>query len=332
LGETTAPTKGENCVTATERLAEHDVLEVAHRYRNWGRWGDKDELGTLNHIDTECVLAAIGLARQGKVISCALPYDDKGPQNGSYGRVNPIHFMLQDGGDATTGAQDHLAGLKYADDAIYMPLQCGTQWDALSHVFFDGKMYNGYPQELVTSQGTSISGIEKMSEKVVGRGILLDIPRHLGVDWLEPGHGVSGEQLQDCADKVGVEVKRGDIVLVRTGAIHMAHVMGSWGTYAGGDAPGLALSGAAWLCENEVAGVATDTWGMEVRPNETDEIFQPLHVVLIVNAGMLVGEIFDLDKLATDCADDGIYEFLFVAPPLPFTGAVGSPLNPLAIK
>ena len=319
-------------MSATNRLSATDILEVAHSVRNWGRWGENDELGTLNLIDADCILAAVALVRQGKVISCALPYDDNGPQNGSYGRVNPMHFMLQDGGDAAIGAQDHLAGLKYADDAIYMPLQCGTQWDALSHVFYDGKMYNGYPQELVTSKGTSISGIEKMSEKVVGRGILLDLPRHLGVEWLEPGRGVSAVELQNCAEQVEVDVGRGDIVLVRTGAITMARQTGTWGTYPGGDAPGLSLSAARWLCERQVAGVATDTWGMEVRPNETDEIFQPLHVVLIVNAGMLVGEIFDLDKLAVDCAHDRIYEFLFVAPPLPFTGAVGSPLNPLAIK
>ena len=119
---------------------------------------------------------------------------------------------------------------------------------------------------------------------------------------------------------------------MRTGALAMARANGEWGTYAGGDAPGLDLSAAEWLCEHEVAGVATDTWGMEVRPNQTDEIFQPLHLVLLVNAGMLVGEIFDLEKLSADCVSDGVYEFMFVAPPLPFTGAVGSPLNPLAIK
>ena len=314
------------------KITAQDVVSMGERYRNWGRWGENDEVGTLNFIDPAKVVAATKLVRQGKVISCALPYDADGPQNGSYGRVNPIHLMLQDGGDAATGAQDHLAGLRYADDAVFMPLQSGTQWDGLSHVFFEGKMYNGYSQTLVTSSGTTVSGIEKMAARVVGRGVLLDIPRVRGVEWLEPGYGISGDELQACADTAGLQVGTGDIVLVRTGSILMARETGTWGSYAGGDAPGLMLSSAAWLCEREVAAVATDTWGMEVRPNETDEIFQPLHVVLIVNAGMLVGEIFDLEQLAMDCASDGVYEFLFVAPPLPFTGAVGSPLNPLAIK
>jgi kynurenine formamidase len=316
----------------TQKISAADVLKIAHRCSNWHRWGETDELGTVNFIDDESVRRAAALVRKGKVFSCALPYDAEGPQNGSFGRVNPIHFMLQDGGDASIGAQEHLAGLRYADDAIYMPLQCGTQWDALSHVFYGGFMYNGYPQELVSSSGTSISGIEKMADKIVTRGILLDIPRKQGLEWLEPGTGISAADLDACAEAAGASPQRGDIVLVRTGAISMARATGTWGTYSGGDAPGLALSAAEWLCEKEVAGVATDTWGMEVRPNETSEIFQPLHVVLIVNAGMLVGEIFDLDELAADCSSDGCYEFMFVAPPLPFTGAVGSPLNPIAIK
>lgn len=314
------------------KVSAAEVLEVAHRCRNWQRWGEKDELGTVNLIDRDCILRAAALVKTGRVISCALPYDADGPQNGGFGRVNPIHVMLQDGGDAAIGAQNHLAGLRYADDAVYMPLQSGTQWDALSHVFYDGVMYNGYPQGLVSSSGTSISGIEKMADKIVTRGVLLDIPRHRGIEWLDPGVGVSADDLSECADAAGITVERGDIVLVRTGAIAMARKTGTWGTYSGGDAPGLTISAAEWLCKSEVAGVATDTWGMEVRPNETDEIFQPLHVILIVNAGMLVGEIFDLDELGADCASDGKYEFMFVAPPLPFTGAVGSPLNPIAIK
>ena len=107
---------------------------------------------------------------------------------------------------------------------------------------------------------------------------------------------------------------------------------GSWGNYSGGPAPGLSLTVAEWLANNEIAGYATDTWGTEVIPNETPDVFQPLHCVAIVNMGMLVGEIFNLEELAADCAADGVCEFLFVAPPLTITGAVGSPINPQAIK
>lgn len=315
-----------------QKYTADQVLEIAHRCRNWGRWGDRDELGTVNHIDADSVVRAAQLVRKGKVISCALPYDQQGPQSGTFGRVNPIHTMLLDGGDATNDTQAHLKGLRYADDAVYMPLQSGTQWDALSHIFYDGHMYNGYPQELVTSKGAALNGIEKLADKVVTRAILLDVARLLGVDWLEPGYGVSGDELTACCEAVGLTPERGDVVLVRTGAIAQFRATGSWGTYAGGDSPGLAISAAEWLVERDVAGVATDTWGMEVLPNETDELFQPLHIILVLNAGLLVGEIFDLDALAQDCAEDGVYEGMFVAPPLPFTGAVGSPLNPIVVK
>ncbi len=309
-----------------------EMLEIAHRHRNWGRWGENDELGTVNLISPESIVRAAGLVRQGQVISCALPYDADGPQSGVNGRVNPIHQMIATGTDAKAGAQDWIPGLRYADDTIYMPLQCGTQWDGLSHVFYDGCMYNGYPMERVSSTGADVNAIDKMKDKVVGRGVLLDIPRHLGKSWLEPGEGVSGELLQACADAEGVEVGEGDILLVRTGHMALVRHEGGWGSYAGGDAPGINMSGAEWLCEKDVAALATDTWGVEVRPNEVDDFMQPLHVVMIVNAGLLVGEIFDLEALADDCAEDGVYEFMFVGPPLPFTRAVGSPLNPLAIK
>jgi kynurenine formamidase len=107
---------------------------------------------------------------------------------------------------------------------------------------------------------------------------------------------------------------------------------GGWGDYAGGNAPGLSFHAADWMHRHEIAAIATDTWGMEVRPNEIPDSFQPLHQVCIPNIGLTIGEIFHLDELAEDCGRDRVYEFFFVAPPLPITGAVGSPINPLAIK
>lgn len=319
-------------VASARPVTIDDVHALCDQYRNWGKWGPDDQLGTLNYIEPAMITAAAALVRRGKVISCALPYDGDGPQNGWGGRVNPLHFMLQDGGDVAIGAQDHMARLRYADDAIYMPLQCGTQWDALSHVFYDGKMYNGYGLEHVSSTGATRNAIHLMTEKVVGRGVLLDIPRHRGVPWLEPGEGIGSAELAECARRQGVTVGRGDFVLIRTGNLAMCREQKSWGTYSAGDAPGLCLDAVHFVCGRELAGIATDTWGMEVRPNELPDFFQPLHVVLLVSAGLLIGEIFDLDKLADDCAADGVYEFMFAAGPLPFTKAVGSPLNPMAIK
>lgn len=309
-----------------------DVKALADKYKNWGRWGDDDQLGTLNYITPQKIVDASGLVKQGKVVSLAIPFDDNGPQTGSFGRFNPIHFMLQDGGDVSIGAQDHLPNIQYTDDAVTMPLQCATQWDALAHILYRGKMYNGYEAHHVNSTGAKKNGMENAKDKIVSRGILLDIPRYKGKQWLEPGEAVYPEDLDGAAAMGKVSVGTGDIVLVRTGQIGQVRADGSWGEYSGGSAPGLGVDCAQWICEHEIAGYATDTWGTEVIPNETPDIFQPLHMILIVHAGVLVGEIFDLEGLAEDCANDGVYEFLFVAPPLPITGAVGSPINPQAIK
>lgn len=309
-----------------------DVKALADKYKNWGRWGDDDQLGTLNYITPQKIVDASGLVKQGKVASLAIPFDDNGPQTGAFGRFNPIHFMLQDGGDVSIGAQDHLPNIQYTDDAVTMPLQCATQWDALAHILYRGKMYNGYEAHHVNSTGAKKNGMENARDKIVSRGVLLDIPRYKGKQWLEPGEAIYPEDLDGAAAMGKVSVGTGDIVLVRTGQIGQVRADGSWGEYSGGSAPGLGVDCAQWICEHEVAGYATDTWGTEVIPNETPDIFQPLHMILIVHAGVLVGEIFDLEGLAEDCANDGVYEFLFVAPPLPITGAVGSPINPQAIK
>ncbi len=315
-----------------EKYTMDDVKSLSQKYKNWGKWGASDQLGTLNYITSEKVIDAAKLVKQGKTFSLAIPFDDKGPQTGSFGRFNPIHFMLQDGGDIIAGAQNHLPTIRYTDDAVTMPLQCATQWDALAHIMYEDRMYNGFAANEVTSSGAKKNGIENAKSKIITRGVLLDIPRYKGKNWLEPGEAIYPADLDGAAAKAKVSIGTGDIVLVRTGQIAQVRAEKNWGTYSGGPAPGLGVACAAWLCEKQVAGYATDTWGTEVIPNETLDVFQPLHVILIVHAGMLVGEIFDLEELADDCARDGIAEFLFVAPPLPITGAVGSPVNPQAIK
>jgi kynurenine formamidase len=312
--------------------------EYCTRFRNWERWGPEDEIGTLNLITPEVIARAATLVRRGKVISCALNFDTNGPQTGAFGRVNPIHSMVATGTDHATGRQK-LAGFEtlpfgwgFADDQITMFLQCGTQWDGLGHIFRHGKMYGGRDASLVSSTGAARNGIEHYKNKIVSRGVLLDIARDRGVDALRPGEPIYIEDLDACAARQRVSVEPGDIVLVRTGDVGRRLKERSWGTFSAGDAPGLSFLTAPWLYDRRIAGLATDTWGAEVRPNELPGSFQLLHLVMVVNMGLLVGEIFDLEALAEDCAADGVYEFMFVAPPLPITRAVGSPINPQAIK
>ena len=321
----------EAAVSATrDRLTLQDLEASAARNRQWGRWGPDDEFGTLNHITPEAVAAAARLVRRGQVFALALNFDANGPQRGPV-RFNPIHTMSFTGSDACLGHTDWL-GLRFADDIVTMPLQCGTQWDGLAHVFYQDRMWNGYDARLVTASGAARNGIEKVRDRLVGRGVLLDVPRFLSLPWLPDGYGISAEDLQHCAAAQKVEIRRGDLLLVRTGQMERCLGQHDWGIYAGGDAPGLKFSTADWVRRAELAAVATDTWGVEVRPNEIPGTFQPWHTVAIPMIGLTLGERFYLKDLAEECARDGVYEFLLCAAPLPFTGAVGSPANPIAIK
>lgn len=314
------------------------VRALGERYRNWGRWGDDDQRGTLNLVEPEHIVRAASLVKTGKAISMALPFDDAGPQTGAIGRFNPIHLMIRDGADAIAGSavRDFYGGVdkhfRGTDDIIIMPLQSGTQWDALGHVVFENVIYNGFGADWVSSKGALRNDVRQGAGGMVGRGVLLDLPLAQGVAWLEPGHVIDAAQLDQAAAHAGVEVGRGDFVFVRTGNMTMYRHRETWGDYAGGPAPGLGLGSVEWIGDREIAAIATDTWGFEVRPNETANVAQPLHIVLIVHMGLWLGEIFDLDPLADDCAGDAVSEFLFCGPPLPFTRAVGSPLNPMAIK
>ncbi|MBI2871929.1 MAG: cyclase family protein [Chloroflexi bacterium] len=308
------------------------IIQLAEKYRNWGRWGPEDELGTLNFVTPEKVTRACSLVKKGRVFSLAIPFDATGPQHPSptNRRFNPIHVMLRTGGDAF--AQGEPPIMASSDDMVSMPLQCATQWDSLAHVFYRGTMYNNRPATLVTGTGAEKNSIDRTKDRMAGRGVLLDVARHKGARWLEPGYAITAQDLDDCARRQRVQVEQGDFLLVRTGHQTLCRSRGDWGEYAGGDAPGLSLMTVPWLHEKEVASVASDTWGVEVRPNEVPDVRQPWHAVVIPNLGLAVGEIFHLDELAEACAADGVYEFLFVAPPIPITRAVGSPVNPMAIK
>ena len=321
---------------ATRKLTMSDIRAAAERLKNWGRWGKDDELGTLNFTEPQDIVAAARLVQKGKVISLALAYDAKGPQGGKtnypvLGRFNPIHVMTRTGTDAYSGVLDHRK-IRGADDIIIMPLQCGTQWDGLGHIFYGDHMWNGYDCRTVTSAGAQKGGIENTREKMVGRGVLLDIPRMLGMAHLPDGFAVTCDHLDKAERHFAVAVGRGDYLLVRTGQMEAKLAAETWDGYSGGDAPGLAFETLDWLHKKQVAAIVTDTWGVEVRPNETEEANQPWHWIAIPIMGLTVGEIFYLAELAKDCAEDKRYEFMFVAPALPITGAVGSPTNPLAIK
>ena len=222
-------------------------------------------------------------------------------------------------------------GFRYSDDEVSMSLQCGTQWDALAHVHYDGFLYNGFPSSLITDEGVGACGIEQLRRGVLGRGVLLDVAAARSARWLDDGDAISPEELDLCAEAEGITVRPGDIVLVRTGRMARMRAEGGWGMYSQGHSPGLSIACAEWLHQHDVAAVASDTVGVEVMPSEVADCYMPLHMVALRDLGVHFGEIFDLEELGDACRSEGRFEFFFSAPPIPFTGATGAPVNPVVV-
>jgi kynurenine formamidase len=315
-------------------MSEEALRTLAMQVRNWGKWGPDDEIGTLNYITPETIAEAARLVTAGKVFALGIPLDRNGPQSGTRQRFNPIHTMFRDGGDRprTPAQVAEMQGYGGSDDWIVMPLQCVTQWDSLAHIFYEGKMWNGYDADLVTSSGAARNSIDKTKDKIAGRGVLLDVARYKGVRALEPGYAISVADLEGTAAAEKVEVKRGDILLVRTG--HMSRYLdrNDWRYFDLDPFPGISIHATPWLHARQIAAIASDNYAVEVRPSELPAFRNPFHVLAIPNMGLTLGEIFFLEELAADCAADGRWAFLLAAPPLPVVRGVGTPINPYALK
>lgn len=301
------------------------IDELISRVSNWGRWGDDDQLGTLNYITEERVAAAAQLIKHGRVIPLGVPLEAAGPQSTAPRRYNPIHFVDQLPRDLRLPGE-----VGVADDVVLLPLQAVSQWDSLAHVSYRRKIYGGHGEDRVTSHGAEVNSILEISGKVAGRGILADFPTELGVEHLEAGYAITAEDLDRNLASRGVSAHSGDILLVRTGFMRLCRER-AWQGYHG-DAPGLGLSTITWLHEHEIAAVATDTASLEVKPFDVPDLGVPFHAVALVHMGLLLGEIFDLEGLSEACSFDGEYEFFLVAAPLPVAGGIGSPVNPYACK
>jgi kynurenine formamidase len=299
----------------------------AGEVNNWGRWGDADQRGTANLLTPERVAAAAALVKTGKRFSLGLPIG--GVPTPGY-RSEPLHLFESTTGDKVLGEQ----GLQYSDDYLVLNLQATTQLDGLSHFGAGGRLYNGYWAGVVTSHGGAKRlGVHHLADGIVGRGVLLDVARQQGGDRLDPGFVIGPDELDAAAAAHGVEVRAGDVLMVRTGWL------GWWMDEANGgerpgydDLPGVSPRCVPWLAERDVAFLATDTLAVEVVPPEEGMPPMALHVGALRDLGLLLGELFDLDELAADCAGDGVYECFVVAAPLPVVNGVGSPLNPIAIK
>ncbi len=304
-----------------------EFTDLADAVRNWGRWGPDDELGTINLVTPEVRRRAAACVRSGRALSLALPLSEsEGIQTGLLpGRINPVRTMAQINTPILGSDQ-----VRTSDDLVVMGLQCATHWDGLAHVSYGGHIWNGYPADSVTAAGATRCGIHRI-RTLVSRGVLLDVARARGVERLEGGHVITGEDLDAAEELARVQVEPGDVVLVRTGQMAVLGERGGKRKYPA-PSPGLSMQSVPWLRQRDVAAVATDTLTFEVFPGERDDVFLPVHMLHLVDMGLTQGQNFVLDELAADCADDGVYEFLLEASPQPFTNAVGSPVNPVAVK
>jgi kynurenine formamidase len=306
-----------------------DVSKLAERLCNWDRWPREDGLGALNLVSAEKRVEASAAIRGGVAISLGFELRDGVPQPADSGRMNPLHLMTELPGDAAD--RD---GPVFADDMLQMAVHAATHWDALSHCFHGGKMYGGIDADEVTTKGAARNDIVPAARRLVTRGVLADVARHRGLEVLPPGHGIGADELRDVLDAQGVEVRPGDALLVRTGLLGATKSSGAWTEFAEHgdffpDTPGIAVDALPLLHELGVCAIACDNWAVEQLTG--GPVAFPVHELALVYMGMLLGEIFELDELATACAAAGRYEFFFAGAPLPIVGGVGGPVNPMAV-
>ncbi|MGH9193811.1 MAG: cyclase family protein [Acidimicrobiales bacterium] len=299
--------------------------ELARKVNNWGRWGADDELGTLNLITREVVRGASGLVRQGKVFSLALPLGPDGPQTGAIpGRLNPLRTMLM-----VNRPVFDPEGFCTSDDIVVMGLQAATHWDALAHASYLGRIYNGHPIDSLTEAGAARCGIDNVA-RLVSRGVLLDVARAKGVERLDVPYAITGEDLDAACELGKLTCGPGDVVLVRTGMMQLLKAGDKQG-YHGGTGP--SFWSVEWFRDHDVAAVATDNITFEyLDVDKHPDLLLVVHLLHLVEMGLTQGQNFDLEALADDCADDGVYEFLFEGSPEPFVNGLGAPVNPIVVK
>jgi kynurenine formamidase len=302
---------------------------------NWGKWGADDEVGALNYLGPEQVLAAVRLVSSGKVFTLQrLIGDPKGdPVWPGRTPAERIQVLDESNWDEGGSGPAYPGGLHYADDKIDAYLQGSTQYDALGHLWYGGQIYNGYDAR-TTVGGLDKASVQPIAERgIVGRAVLLDMARFRGKPTLDKGETFTHEDLQACARAQGVEIQPRDILVIRTNFLQLFHEQGE-SFYEGFNEPGLVYSPelVQWFQDMEIPNLVTDTIANEVTVDPNNGVALVLHSALMRNLGVTLTEIADLEELAADCAEDGRYAFLYVAAPLKIAKAAGSPVNPVVIK
>lgn len=305
-------------------LSAQQFDAIFQRVCNWSVWGADDEQGTLNYITPDCVRTATALVRLGRTVSMAVPINKMaGPDN-----PHPAaHYMTKafDGSslDEPGFAMDYLAAEIHGD--------CQTHIDALCHVSYKCQLYNGKSATDVTASGPKFHDITAYAHGIVGRGVLLDIPRLRGVEWLEPGEAVTADELERCEQAENVRLRQGDILVFRTGHHGRRLQLGPWNNgYDGEGKAGLHVTAIPLLHDRKVAAFFPDGDG-ETVPSGVEGIAYPIHALQIAAMGMICADCLNLEDVSAICREQNRWEFLVVAAPLRLPGGTGSFFNPIAI-
>jgi kynurenine formamidase len=304
---------------------------------NWGKWGPDDEVGSLNYLDSAAVLRGVQEVERGDVFTLAAQWGHPHGDPLWPGREGIQRENVFDESSWAPGKEDapnFPGGLHFADDKATLFLQGSTQYDALGHVWYDGKLWNGYDAQ------TTVGGLKKASvlpiaeRGVVGRGVLIDMARHRNKEFLGKGETFDHTDLQDAAKVQGVEIRQRDILLIRTGYLSYFYSVSSAEFYDGFLEPGLTYSRelVQWFQDMEIPNLVTDTIGNEVTQDPVSGVAMPLHCALMRNLGVALTEVCSLDDLAGACAEDGRWSFLYTAAPLKVVQATGAPVNPVVIR
>lgn len=306
-----------------EMPSAEEVAVIAKQVSNWGRWGADDERGALNLITDAKRAATAALVQDGVAISCALPL----PVTPAADNPTPVAHHMTTAGDAidSIGVPIQATGDYFA---IAPHGMATTHLDALCHVLRDGKMYNGYPAEVVKSNGAQKNAITVGEEGIISRGVLLDIPALRGVEYLELGERISAADLAAAEELHGVTVEAGDILLVRTGRDTRREALGAWPPFDG--MAGLAVDCLPWLHERGVAVLGSDGIS-DALPSGIDGWLLPIHEIILPQMGVHLVDNARLGPLAAACAERGRYAFQLTIAPLRLEGGTASPVNPIAL-
>src|SRR6201993_5096782 len=303
------------------QMTETEFRSLYDRLRGQLPFGPDDRRGALNYITPAEVLAALGEVTLGRTVSLAAPVEHRP----SADNPDPARHQMTGPLGADAGP-----GLSFSMDRIAMNIHgnADSHIDALCHVIFDGELYNGLPAGTVTENGAAELSIAVGAGGIVGRGILLDVPRSRGVPWLEPGDHVTVDDLLAAERDQGVQVGRGDIVCVRVGHRRRRTEQGPWD--AAETRAGLHPTVLQVLAEREIAALGGDG-NNDTAPSAVEGVDFPVHVLAVNALGIHLLDYLQFTELAMACAAVGCWSFLCVIAPLRLPTGTGSPVNPIAV-